>query len=480
MVDSLVCRQIALSWLCLATPALTRAQLGDAAKALSAASTTAVLAPRPAAEPPTSYRLQNGLEVVLLRDPRLPRVAVSVGYRVGAGDDPAGFRGLAHVVEHMMFEGLRDAAHSDFFDFLADGGSTDANATTDLDRTVYYEELPRERLDVALWLESNRMGYLLDRIDSHDLERARAAVLNEWDERVGGGGLRAVLAEIARVTYPEGHPFRYVNDEPDDIEAIKLADVQWFFQKYYGPGNARLVVVGDFEPSATRAEIEKRFGPLRQRELVPPAPSELPAVIAGDHLIEGVWPFRNQMCAIVWPTRDAGAEERADLDVLSRHLSTLLRDRLVDEKGDATSLYGYHDEHILGTEWSLVVSLPSEADRSKVLDAIDAAISRVRDQGLSAKALDRARSHLQRQAEFGAENLVARAYRLAASAAPALEEPFGQRARRLAAISAESVQRTAQKWLSATTRARMCMTERDGAPALGKVKSHRVNPGSKP
>lgn len=426
----------------------------------------------------TSYRLSNGLEVVLLRDARLARVAVSVGYRVGARNDPPGYRGLAHLVEHMMFEGLRDAEHSDFFDYLADGGSTDANATTDLDRTIYFEEVPRERLDVALWLESRRMGYLLDHIQEADLERARAAVLNEWEMRVGDGGLRSMLAIAAEALYPQSHPYRQINDEPDDLEAITLSDVQWFFQQHYGPANARLVLVGDFDETVVRTQIEKLFGPLRQRGAVAPVSAIMDAA-RGDQRILGVWPFTNNLCATVWPLLPMDEAEGAALEVLHHHLVSLLRDRLVSQSGMTKALFSDHDERELGGEIALFASFDPDTHPTKVTAAIDAAVSRVQKHGISRAALKRAKHDLMRDAILAGEGLIGRAYRLASPRALPTVDPYVARAQHVAAVTSQAVQSAAAKHLSMAQRAWVCMTQDDDAPRMGKVVEKRFVQGAK-
>ncbi len=431
------------------------------------------------AAPIEHYRLDNGLEVVLVPDPRLPRVAVSVRYFVGAGDDPNGYRGLAHLTEHLMFEGLRDEAHRDFFEYLENGGSTDANATTDLDRTIYFEELPKERLELALWLESTRMAFLLNHLKPADLERARAAVLNEWDMRVGGGGLRALWALVSEELYPEGHPYRLPNDHPKDLEAIELRHVQWFFQRYYGPNNARLVVVGDFDPKATRERISTYFGPLRARGPAPKPPRAQMPTLRAEHRLEVEWPFKNQLCAFVWPTPLVDPADRAAMDVVMNHLNTLIYHRLVREQGTARYTWSSQDDLARGTALNVVVSFDAEKSRDEVLKGLGAMIDRVRQGGLSDKALSQARQRLTRRAFIAGESLSQRAYALA-QADHVERDELEARAARYAAVRSEDVQRVASTWLLPQRQLRLCATHDEDAPNQGKLVDREILDGVKP
>jgi zinc protease len=258
---------------------------------------------------------------------------------------------------------------------------------------------------------------------------------------VGGGGLRCVLALAAEAAYPEGHPYRRVNDRPDDIEAITLADVQWFFQTFYGPANARLVLVGDFDEGAVRAQIDALFAPIRQRGNAPSSMAFAPSAGTADHVIDGVWPFANQFCATVWSLAGADAEERAALDVLHHHLVSLLRDRLVDASGIATAVFGHHDEREFGSQLTLLASFELTTKREKVLGMIDSALLRVSKHGLSTAALERATQGLEHAVMFAGESLVSRAHLLAAPRVLPRADPFEEQAKRYAAVSSESVQR---------------------------------------
>lgn len=213
---------------------------------------------------PERYRLANGLEVVLDPLPGRREVTVHVTYHVGIADEPRGWTSLAHLVEHLMFEGSRHVPADAYIPWLERAGSVDRNATTSLDRTEYYQTVPSEQLETVLFLESDRMAYLLSTLTERNVEEQRRVVERERVERrvlSGRGALPAVLAEAL---YPEGHPYRDADERPEDLAAIRLAHVQWFVQSYYQPANATLVVSGGFDPALARGRIERWFGAIRR------------------------------------------------------------------------------------------------------------------------------------------------------------------------------------------------------------------------
>jgi zinc protease len=323
------------------------------------------------------------------------------------------------------------------------------------------------------------MAFLLDHLKPADLERARAAVLNEWDMRVGGGGVRALWALASEELYPEGHPYRLPNDDPKDIEAIELSHVQWFFQRYYGPSNARLVVVGDFDPKTTRERIHHYFGPLRAHGPAPkPREAAMPTLRA-EHRLEVEWPFKNQLCAMVWPTPLTDPADRAALDVVMEHLSTLIFHRLVREQGLARYTSSSQDDLARGSELSVLVSFDAKKSRAEVLKAVNAILTRVREGGLSDKALGRAKQRLARRAFFAGESLSSRANALAGATHVERDE-LEVRAERYAAVRSEDVQRVASTWLTAGRHVQLCAVHDEDAPMRGKLIDREIVDGVKP
>jgi zinc protease len=217
------------------------------------------------------YTLPNGLTVIAHEDHRLPLVAVNLWYHVGALNERAGRTGFAHLFEHMMFEGSEHVGEKAHIKIVQAAGSNYFNGTTSFDRTNYYETLPSNQLELALWLESDRMGFLMEGLDRTKLVNQKDVVRNE---RRQGEGRPYYLAEeeMYHQLFPEGHPYHAnVIGSHADIEAARIADVRDFHQQYYTPNNASIAIAGDFDPKKLKELLMKYFGPIPQGPAVAPA-----------------------------------------------------------------------------------------------------------------------------------------------------------------------------------------------------------------
>ena len=222
------------------------------------------------------HQLANGLKVVLHRDPTLPLVAVNLWYHVGSKNERPGRTGFAHLFEHMLFQGSANVGTNDHFRYLQEVGGV-ANGSTWYDRTNYYETLPSRHLELALWLESDRMGYLLPGLTAEKLENQRQVVMNERRQRVDNQPYGRAMERLFELLFPHDHPYRWpVIGRMEDIEAATLDEVRAFFSTYYGPGNAVLSLAGSFEPARALAAIERWFGGLPASPPVPRVRAPLP------------------------------------------------------------------------------------------------------------------------------------------------------------------------------------------------------------
>src|SRR5580765_8722064 len=227
------------------------------------------------------FTLPNGLDVILSEDHRLPLVAVNLWYHVGPANEEAGRTGFAHLFEHMMFQGSKHVPGDMHFKTVEATGGTDANGTTDFDRTNYFETMPADRLETALWLESDRMGYLLDDLDQGKLSNQQDVVRNERRQSVENQPYGIVEEELYHQLFPKGHPYyASVIGSHADIQAAKLGDVKAFFKQFYAPNNASLVIVGDMNKAATRSLVEKYFGSLKRGADVPAREIQTPPITA--------------------------------------------------------------------------------------------------------------------------------------------------------------------------------------------------------
>ena len=226
-----------------------------------------------ASVPIERHELDNGLRIVLSRDSRAPMVAVNLWYDVGSRHEKPGKTGFAHLFEHMMFQGSANVEKGQHFSLVQSVGGT-LNASTWADRTNYYETLPGHELELALWLEADRMASLLPAMTQEKLDNQRDVVKNErrwsvdnqpygdWDER------------IQALVYPEGHPYHHPTiGSMEDLTDASLDDVRDFFATWYAPNNAVLTIAGDFETDAALGMIEHHFGPIPANPALPPSPT---------------------------------------------------------------------------------------------------------------------------------------------------------------------------------------------------------------
>ena len=213
---------------------------------------------------------------MLHRDATLPLVAVNLWYHVGSKNERRGRTGFAHLFEHMLFQGSEHVGTNDHFRYLQEVGGV-ANGSTWYDRTNYYETLPSRHLELALWLESDRMGHLLPGLTAEKLENQRQVVMNERRQRVDNQPYGRAMERLFELLFPEDHPYRWpVIGHMADIEAATLEEVRAFFSAYYGPQNAVLSLAGDFEPDAALQAIERWFGGLPAGVSPPPVHAPLP------------------------------------------------------------------------------------------------------------------------------------------------------------------------------------------------------------
>jgi zinc protease len=227
------------------------------------------------------YTLPNGLEVILHQDRRLPIVTVNIWYHVGPANEEAGRTGFAHLFEHMMFQGSRHVADDAHLTLLEAAGASDLNASTGFDRTNYFQTVPSNQLELPLWLESDRMGYLLDKLDQKNLANQQDVVRNERRQRWENRPYGASEEELYHTLFPTGHPYYgVIIGSHADIQAAKLEDVRKFFKQYYAPNNATLVIAGDFDTPRARQLVQKYFSTLKKGAAVPPVKATTPPITA--------------------------------------------------------------------------------------------------------------------------------------------------------------------------------------------------------
>lgn len=213
--------------------------------------------------PCQKYKLSNGLEIILFQNNTLPFTAVNIWYKAGSANEVKGKTGLAHLFEHMMFQGSKNVPKEMHFKYIQEAGGT-LNASTSFDRTNYFEKLPSNDLELALWLESDRIGFFLEALDQVKLDNQKSVVLNERLERYDNQPYGLAWEKLISNLYPEIHPYNWPTiGYYKDIGSYTLDDVRSFFQQYYSPSNATIVVAGNFEADKTKSLLEKYFGEIK-------------------------------------------------------------------------------------------------------------------------------------------------------------------------------------------------------------------------
>jgi zinc protease len=218
------------------------------------------------------HTLDNGLRVILSEDHRQPVVSVNLWYNVGSRNEREGRTGFAHLFEHMMFQGSQNVPDTEHIAHVERAGGS-MNGSTWLDRTNYFQTMPANRLELALWLESDRMGFLLPALTQEKLDNQRSVVKNERRWRVDNQPYGDWDERIQSLVYPPDHPYHHsVIGSMEDLDAATLEDVEAFFRTYYAPNNAVLTLCGDFEREEALALVQRYFGPIPRGPEVPPLP----------------------------------------------------------------------------------------------------------------------------------------------------------------------------------------------------------------
>jgi zinc protease len=324
--------------------------------------------------PYTMFTLPNGLTVVLREDHSVPIVSVNVWYHAGSANEKPGRTGFAHLFEHLMFEGSGHVTEG-LFDSLLEAAGGGNNASTSEDSTNYYIDVPSNALDLALYLESDRMGFLLDVVSEELVNGQRDVVKNERRQSYENAPYGMSFLRIPELMYPAAHPYHWpVIGYMDDLTAASAEDVRQFFRTYYAPQNASLVVAGDIDPVEARKKVERWFSDVpagKDADPIEVPPAQLAGVVT-ERMTDQVQLPR---LYLVWHTPALYAPGDAALDVVSGVLSggknSRLYKRLVYDMQIAQSVQTFQASNMLGSLFYVVVDArPSEEAPDQVLTKI--------------------------------------------------------------------------------------------------------------
>lgn len=374
----------------------------------------------PPAEPAlpfATWKLKNGLQVILHEDHRAPLVAVDVWVHVGSGDEAPGKSGFAHLFEHMMFQGSEHVKEDQHFAVLREVGASTINGTTNFDRTNYFEVVPANQLETALWLESDRLGTLLSHVNEESLKNQRDVVRNERRQRVDNVPYGSSRMALFSALYPEGHPFRYqVIGKHEDIEGASLVDVKAFFRKWYAPANVTLALAGDVDEATARALVDKWFGSF----LSPPKPVKQPFPVVALSKNERL-EIKDRFAKLVrlqWTWHGAAqySPDDPDLGVVGDALGAqgwgrLYRRLVVDEPLAADVYAGPSGMNATG-QFSIGVTLKPGSSAERVEQIVREELVRLLADGPSADEVRRSVVDTETHVLFSLDDLLGRAERL--------------------------------------------------------------------
>ena len=401
--------------------------------------------------PYTKYTLQNGLTLIVHEDHKTPTVTMHIVYHVGSKNEPKGRSGFAHLFEHLMFNGSQHF-NDDFFKATQQIGATNQNGSTNTDRTNYYQTVPKDALDSILWLESDRMGFLLGAVDQERLDEQRGVVQNE--KRQGENQpYGQVFNHIVDATYPDDHPYGHtVIGSMDDLDAAKLEDVQDWFKTWYGASNAILVIAGDIKPEEAKAKVEKFFGeippgppPSQPKSWVPPL-AENQREILYDRVAQ-------PRIYKTWNVPELGNPDGEQLDHVAAALggdkNARLTKRLVYDEQLATSVNVGNPQSEIAGQFRIVVTAKPDADLAKIEAIMDEEVNRLIANGPTQAEIDKNIVQTVSGVISGLESTSSKAAQLAQWEMIA-GEPDGWKdsLKRLEAATPATVQAAARKWLT--------------------------------
>jgi zinc protease len=343
--------------------------------------------------PYTRFTLPNGLNVILHEDHTLPTVSVNVWYHVGSGREKPGRTGFAHLFEHIMFEGSGNVPEGKFDEWLEAAGG-DNNGSTNPDRTNYFEDIPSNALELALFLESDRMAYLLNAMSPQKVDGQRDVVKNERRQSYENRPYGMASIILNENLYPPDHPYHWPTiGYMEDLTAASYTDVVEFYKKYYGPNNASLCIAGDIDPTKTKALVEKWFGEVPRGPHVPPM-NPATAMLTEEKRL--VYEDRVQLprLYVVWHSPPLFAPGDAELDVLASVLAggknSRLYKRLVYELQIAQDVSSSQQSTALGSTFWIVATARAGHSLAEVEKVIQEEINKIRAEPPALREVQRA------------------------------------------------------------------------------------------
>lgn len=363
------------------------------------------------------YELENGLDVILHVDKSDPITAVAIQYHVGSNRETPGKTGFAHLFEHMLFQESENIPQDAFFTLIQDAGGT-LNGGTWTDGTIYYEVVPKNALEMVLWMESDRMGYLINTVTPSAFTNQQNVVVNEKRQRVDNNPYGHRDFVIGKALYPEQHPYNWqVIGEAEDLMKATIEDVKAFYEKYYGPNNATLVIAGDIDPATLKPLIEKYFGEIRPHGDPEKLVAEAAVLKETKKLFHEDNFARAAQLTMVWPTVEEYHDDAYALSYLSHILSVgkkaPLYKVLVRDKNLTSSVSAYNYAKELAGEFYIRITANAGKDLNDVEKAIFEAFELFEKEGVSDRDIERVKARLETRFYNGMSSVLDKSFNLA-------------------------------------------------------------------
>ena len=401
-----------------------------------------------------TFTLENGLTVVVHEDRKVPMVAVNVWYHVGSKNEKVGKTGFAHLFEHLMFNGTENY-NNEYFEPFEKIGATDQNGTTNSDRTNYFQNVPTNALDLALWMESERMGHILDVIDEDKLNEQRGVVQNEKRQGENSPYGKA-FNSINTGAFPKGHPYSWsVIGSMEDLNAATLDDVKEWFETYYGPTNAVIALAGDIDLETAKIKVQEYFGDIQGG---PPLTKPKKWIAKRTEQTREIMQDNVPQTRIykVWNVPEDGTPEAQALDLAASTLAgsknSPLYQELVYKTGLATSASAFYYGREIAGLFIISATVAPNQDAAKVESIIDSTLEKFLKTGPNAKLLKNTKTStiagltngLQRIGGFGGKSDILATYQTLYGDAGAFRNILEM----YLDTSAKEVKQAANKWLS--------------------------------
>lgn len=402
------------------------------------------------------YKLENGLQVILHQDHANPIVAVAILYHVGSSREKTGKTGFAHFFEHMLFQNSENVGKGEFFRKIDDLGGT-FNGGTWNDGTVYYEVVPKDALEKILWMESDRMGFLINTVTHNALEREKDIVINEKRQRVDNQPYGHTGYVIDSNLYPEGHPYSWqVIGSMDDIKAATLEDVKAFYDAYYGVNNATMVIAGDFSKTEVKDLVNKYFGEFKPRQM-PEVLCPMRAILPQSRLFYHEDTFaRLPELNIVFPTVEMYHPDMYPLEILADLLAegkiAPLYKEVVEKRKLAPDINVLNHPMELAGKFQINVRAFEGVDLNDVQEAIHAAFKQFEKVGFKDSDLQRIKNMRETSFYNSISSLLGKSFQLSqANVFGGEPSRMMDDVRLLNAVTREDIMRVYEKYVKEAT-----------------------------